>query len=137
MDCQLCQSYHSNHYYSFQNIMGFAGRLGTAQLDKKIIWIKLTVHRVTTLCLKLMPISLACIKENLALCFLSISLPLLLKMVFCQQNCSDLHTVRKNCSRDREREKLLKFKDEGREFAKFLRSLEQFIEAVKFQNNFW
>ena len=34
-------------------------------------------------------------------------------------------TVRKNCSRDRE--KLLKFETEGREFEKFLRSLEQFI----------
>ena len=32
-------------------------------------------------------------------------------------------TVRKNCSSDRE--KLLKFEAEGREFAKFLRSLEQ------------
>ena len=31
----------------------------------------------------------------------------------------------KNCSSDRE--KLLKFEAEGREFAKFLRSLEQFI----------
>ena len=62
-------------------------------MDKKIIWITLTVQRVTTLCLKLMPISLACIKENLALCFLSISLPLLLKIVFCYQNCSDLCTV--------------------------------------------
>ena len=36
-------------------------------------------------------------------------------MVFCYQNCSD-STVRKNCSSDRE--KLLKFKAEGREFAK-------------------
>ena len=44
-------------------------------------------------------------------------------------------TVRKNCSSDRE--KLLKFEAEGREFAKFLRSLEQFIQAVKGQNNFW
>ena len=26
---------------------------------------------------------------------------------------------------------------EGREFAKFLRSLEQFIQTVKGQNNFW
>ena len=43
--------------------------------------------------------------------------------------------VRKNCSTDRE--KLLKFEAEGREFAKFLRSLEQFIQAVKGQNNFW
>ena len=34
-----------------------------------------------TLRLKLMPISLVCIKENLALCFLSISLPLLLKKI--------------------------------------------------------
>ena len=41
-------------------------------------------------------------------------------------------TVRKNCSSDWE--KLLKFKAEGREFAKFLRSLEQ---TVKGQNNFW
>ena len=44
-------------------------------------------------------------------------------------------TVRKNCSSDRE--KLLKFKAEGREFSKFLRSLEQFIQTVKGQNNFW
>ena len=44
-------------------------------------------------------------------------------------------TVRKNCSSDRE--KLLKFKAEGQEFAKFLRSLEQFIQTVKGQNNFW
>ena len=38
-------------------------------------------------------------------------------------------TVRKNCSSDRE--KLWKFKVEGPEFAKFLRSLEQFIQTVK------
>ena len=39
--------------------------------------------------------------------------------------------MRKNCSSD-----LLKFKAEGREFAKFLRSLEQFIQTVKGQNAF-
>ena len=44
-------------------------------------------------------------------------------------------TVRKNCSSDRE--KLLKFKAEGQEFAKFLRWLEQFIQTLKGQNNFW
>ena len=44
-------------------------------------------------------------------------------------------TVRKNCSSDRE--KLLKFESEGREFDFFLRSLEQFIETVKGQKNFW
>ena len=44
-------------------------------------------------------------------------------------------TVRKKCSSDRE--KLLKFEAEGREFAKCLRSLEQFIQTVKGQNNFW
>ena len=43
--------------------------------------------------------------------------------------------MRKNCSSDRE--KLSKFQAEGREFAKFLRSLEQFIHTVKVQNNFW
>jgi hypothetical protein len=43
--------------------------------------------------------------------------------------------VRKKCSSDRE--KLLKFEAEGREFAKFLRLLEQFILAVKGQNKFW
>ena len=31
--------------------------------------------------------------------------------------------------------KTLKFKAEGREFSKFLRSLEQFIQTVKGQNN--
>ena len=43
--------------------------------------------------------------------------------------------LRKKCSRDRE--KLLKFEAEGREFAKILRSLEHFIQTVKVQNNFW
>ena len=38
-------------------------------------------------------------------------------------------TVRKNCSSDRE--KLLKFEAEGREFAKFLRLPEQFFRTVK------
>ena len=44
-------------------------------------------------------------------------------------------TVRKNYSSDGE--KLLKFEAEGREFAKILRSLEQFIQTVKGQSNFW
>ena len=43
--------------------------------------------------------------------------------------------MRKDCSTDRE--KLLKFEVEGQEFAKFLRSLEQFIQTVKGQNNIW
>ena len=54
-------------------------------------------------------------------------------MVFCYQNCSDL-LWEKNSS---DRENVLKFKAEGREFAKFLRSLEQFIQTVKGQKNFW
>ena len=41
--------------------------------------------------------------------------------------------VRKKCSSDPE--KPLKFEAEGWEFAKFLRSLEQFIQTVKGQNN--
>ena len=36
--------------------------------------------------------------------------------------------MRKKCSSDRE--KLLKFEAEGGEFAKFLRSLEQFMEVI-------
>ena len=43
--------------------------------------------------------------------------------------------MRKNCFSDRE--KLFKFEAEGREFTNFLRSLEQFIQTVKGQNNFW
>ena len=43
--------------------------------------------------------------------------------------------MRKNCSSDQE--KLLRFEAEGREFAKSFRSLEQFIQAVKGQKNFW
>ena len=49
-------------------------------------------------------------------------------MVFCLKKCSNL-LWEKNCSSDRK--KLLKFKAEGQEFAKFLRSLEQFIRTVK------
>ena len=44
-------------------------------------------------------------------------------------------TVIKNCSSDRE--KLLIFEAEGREFAKILRSIEQFIQTVKVQNKSW
>ena len=44
-------------------------------------------------------------------------------------------TLRKNCSSDRE--KLLKFEAEGQQLEKFLRSLEQFIQTVEGQNNFW
>ena len=40
--------------------------------------------------------------------------------------------MRKNYSIDRE--KLLKYEADGREFAKILRSLEQFIRTVKGQN---
>ena len=43
--------------------------------------------------------------------------------------------MRKNCPSDRE--KVLKFEAEGGEFAKVLRSLEQFAQTVKGQNNFW
>ena len=43
--------------------------------------------------------------------------------------------MRKNYSSDRE--KLFKFEAEGREFAKFYRSLKQFIQTAKGQNNFW
>ena len=43
--------------------------------------------------------------------------------------------MRKKCSGDPE--KLLKLEAEGRKFAKILRSLEQFIQTVKGQNNFW
>ena len=43
-------------------------------------------------------------------------------MAFCYQHCSDLL-----CSSDRE--KILKFEAEGREFAKILRSPDQFIET--------
>ena len=42
--------------------------------------------------------------------------------------------MRKNCSSDGE--KLLKFEFEGLEFAKFLRSLEQFIQKVEFRTIF-
>ena len=43
--------------------------------------------------------------------------------------------MRKNCCSDRE--KLLKFEAEGREFLKLPRSLELFVRTVKGQNNFW
>ena len=36
-----------------------------------------------------------------------------------------------------DQEKLLKFEPEGQEFAKILRLLEQFVQTVKAQNNFW
>ena len=55
-------------------------------------------------------------------------------MAFCYQNFSDL-LREKNYSSDRE--KLLKFEAEGREFAKFSRSLEQFIQTVQGHNTFW
>ena len=42
--------------------------------------------------------------------------------------------MRKKCSSDQE--KLFKFEAKGQEFAKIFRSLEQFIQTVKGQNNF-
>ena len=45
-----------------------------------------------------------------------------------------LNYSEKKCSSDREQ--ILKFKDEGREFAIFLRSLKQFIHTMIGQNNF-
>ena len=54
-------------------------------------------------------------------------------MVFCYQNCSDLLWEKIVLVIEK---KLLKFKAEGRKFSKILRSLEQFIQAVKGQNNF-
>ena len=44
-------------------------------------------------------------------------------------------TVKKKCSSDRE--KLLKFEAEGREFSKILRSIEKFVQTVKGQKIFW
>ena len=44
-------------------------------------------------------------------------------------------TVRKN--RSSNQEKVLKFEAKGQEFAKILRSLEQFVHTIKGQNNFW
>ena len=44
-------------------------------------------------------------------------------------------TARNNCTSYRE--ELFKIQAEGREFAKFLRPLEQFIQTVKGQNNSW
>ena len=43
--------------------------------------------------------------------------------------------MRKKCFSDRE--KLFKYEAEDREFAKNLRSLEQFVQTVKGQNNSW
>ena len=43
-------------------------------------------------------------------------------------------TLTKNCSSDQK--KLLKFETEGREFAKFLRSIEQFIQTVERSEQF-
>ena len=53
---------------------------------------------------------------------------ILFEMVFCYQNCSDLLWEKKWSS---DGEKNLKLEAEGREFAKFLRSLEQFIQTIR------
>ena len=46
-------------------------------------------------------------------------------LIYCEKNCSS------------NQEKKLKFEAEGQEFAKNLRSLEQFLRTVKGQKNFW
>ena len=55
-------------------------------------------------------------------------------MVFCYQNCSDLLLEKIVLVIEK---KKLKFEAEGREFAKILTSLEQFVQMEKGQNNFW
>ena len=57
-----------------------------------------------------------------------------LAMVFCYQNCSDLLWEK---IVQMTKTKLLKLDAEGREFEIILRSLEQFIQTVKGQNNIW
>ena len=57
------------------------------------------------------------------------------EMVFCYQNCSYL--LWEKIALVIEKKKLLKFEAEGREFEKNSRSLEQFIQTMKGQNNFW
>ena len=54
------------------------------------------------------------------------------EMVFCYQNCS--HLLWEKIVPVIEEK--LKFEAEGQEFAKFLRSLEEFIQTMKGQNNF-
>ena len=56
-----------------------------------------------------------------------------LEMVFCYQNCSDLLYCEKKLNWWSRKT----FEIRDREFAKFLRSLEQFIQTVKGRNNFW
>ena len=55
-------------------------------------------------------------------------------MVFCYQIFSDLLWEKFVLVIEK---KNWKFEAEGREFAKFLKSLEQFIQSVKGQKNFW
>ena len=55
------------------------------------------------------------------------------RMVFSYQNFSGLLREKNVLVIEK---KLLKFEAEGREYAHFLRSLEQFIQTVKGQNNF-
>ena len=54
-------------------------------------------------------------------------------MVFCYQNCSDLLWEKKSSSN---LEKTFEIRGWSQEFSKKLRSLEQFLETVKGQNNF-
>ena len=65
--------------------------------------------------------------------FSKVRFDLVWSMVSYNQNCFDL-LWEKKCSSNQE--KLLKFEAEGREFENVLRSLEQFIQTVKGQNNF-
>ena len=54
-------------------------------------------------------------------------------MVFCFENCSDLFWEKKSC----DQKNFCKLEVRGREFENSLRSLEQYIQTVKGQNNFW
>ena len=56
------------------------------------------------------------------------------EMVFCYQNCSDLLGEKNVLVIEK---KNLKFEAEGWEFARILRSLEQFVQTVRGPNNFW
>ena len=57
-----------------------------------------------------------------------------MEILFGFQNCSDLQWEENVLVTEK---KLLKFEVEGQEFHNFLRSLEQFIQAVKGPNRFW
>ena len=118
--------------FGFKTSVGWHRLLVPANLELRDLFNSVITFLLRTMTSSPFSVWLICLSSISSMSFSLISE--ILEMVFCYQNCPDLLwekivLVIENI--------FFKFETEGREFPKMLRSVEQFIQTVKGQNNFW